>query len=98
MASTWLRPFGVEHQPVNGRRCAGDRFPDAGLDVVDIGEEQPVVQPVDQHTRHELRGRMQSHIGIAVEPVHPAQYRVVGLGASPDGVDDRQGDGHTQGL
>ena len=88
----------VEHQPVHGCGGTGDRLPDAGLDVVDVGEEQPVVEAVDQHPGRELRGRMQADVGIPTEPFDPAEHRVMRLGTSSDGVDDRQRDRQQQGL
>ena len=44
------------------------------------------------------RGRVQRDVGVAAEPLDPAQHRVVGAGAAADGVDDRQPDGDDERL
>ena len=45
----------IEDQPTNRRRCAGYAFTDSPFDIACVGEEQPIIEPVDQHARYDLR-------------------------------------------
>ena len=82
----------VEHQPAGLGRCGANCFVDPAVHVVRVGEEEPVVEPVDDDAGGDPRGRMQRHVGVAPERVDEAEHGVVGPGAPAHGVDHRQPD------
>ena len=76
----------------------GNGLADATLDVVGVGEEEPIIEPVDQHSRDDPRRGMDAHIGVAVHALHITQNGVVRIGAAANGVHDREGYGQQQRL
>ena len=88
----------IEDEPTDGCGRGADRLSYASLEVARVGEEEPIVEAVDDHARGHARRRMQRDVGIAAEPLDPAQDRVVGTGAAAHGVDHRETDGDDERL
>src|SRR5215467_9293312 len=88
----------VEHEP-GGRRWGGpERFSDATFEVACVGEEEPVVEAVDDDTGRDDGGAVERDVAIAAEPLDPAKHGIVWTGAATDRVDHREADRDKQRL
>src|SRR5688572_3185771 len=76
----------VEHQPAYGRRRAGDGLANAPLDVVGVGEEQAIIEPIDQHSGNDRGRRVEPYVGVAVQSFHPPKYGIMRSGAATNSV------------
>ena len=85
--------LGVQDERGRGGRRAAQRFLHAALDVAGVGEEQAIVEPVDDDARRDLGVVVARDVGPASERVDPAEDGVVGAGAAADDVDHRQAHG-----
>ena len=90
--------LGVEDQPPHRRGRGGDGLVHAARHVVRVGEEEPVVEPVHDHAGGRLGARMELHVGVAPQLLHPPQHGVVRAGAAAHHVDEREQDGEHQRL
>ena len=88
----------VEDEPRGLGRRAADRLVHPALHVSRVREEEPVVEPVDDDPRSDLRVRVQRDVPVPLELGHPAEHRVVRPGAAPHRVDDGEPDRDDQRL
>ena len=69
------------------------RLAHAPLDVAGVGEEQPVVEAVDDDARRDARRAVHGDVGPAAEALVPSEHGVVRARAAADHVGDRERDG-----
>jgi hypothetical protein len=76
-----------------GCGCTCDSLANPTLDVVGVGEEEPIIEPIDQYSGNDSGGGMESYVGVSVQSLDPTEYRVVWSCAAADRVYDGEGDG-----
>ena len=81
--------LGVQHKRGRRRRRAAQRFLHSAFGVAGVGEEQAIVESVDDDAGGDLSVLVAGDVGLASERVDPAEDGVVGAGAAADDVDHR---------
>ena len=73
--STCEHALGVEDERVRRRRGGAQRLAHAALDVAGVGEEQAVVEPVDDDARRDRARGVHRDVRLAAEPRRPSPAR-----------------------
>jgi len=90
--------LGVEHEPARRSRSPLKRLVDASFDVARVREEEAVVESVHDDTGSDARRRVELHVRIPPEPIHPAPHRVVRLCAPAHDLDDGEQKSEREGV